>query len=273
MTLYESMNADIFCQNIQVVADEVKQAAVHASMVIAVHVCLLEDLNTLHNDAQTTLGTLELEVTIRNQRAEAYSHLAEKTFKKEKREGKKAAGVAALCALDAALFSGVPVAAAVFAAGASMYAAASAYQFDKAKDQLDRYNVLSTAEEEEAKMAQKALEIVRDSLIDTIGNFVRAIEQVAGFLRKLEGDTSNYARNASKMAANKATIVIYLNVLKSHSSRIQQACADYLQIMPAVEGRLGALSAIGASDPNHVQNWLALNFPDHNPTTISYLLH
>ncbi|MCO5553592.1 hypothetical protein L7F22_007117 [Adiantum nelumboides] len=268
MTLYDTMDAPSFCEHIEVVAREVKHRADSAHKVIDIHVRLLEDLNKLRMDAQTTLDMLEVEKQQREALSESYEEGGKQIAKAEKRKGVYMTGVAALYTLDAALYVGMPILSGLFAGGAALCTAYSGHKFVKAKDQLEEYKILSIAKSKEAEMASHAAEIIRDPLTTAVENFVEAVGKVAGFLTRLEGDVSNYATNAHTMAANKDTIVLYLNVIKSQSSKIQSACGEYLQIIPNVEGRLGALSGIGASHPNHVQQWLALKFPERDPATM-----
>ncbi|KAI5055679.1 hypothetical protein GOP47_0029200 [Adiantum capillus-veneris] len=268
MNMYDSMDAVIFCDHIAVVAREVKRYADHATKVIDVHVRLLEDLNKLDMDAKTTLEVLVVEETDRTRQAEAYEKKGKEIAEKEESMGAAMFGVAAVCTLEAVFFAGVPVMSSLFGGGAVLTGASSARKIQKAKDELERFRVLSIAEKEEAKMAYHAATTIRVTLIAAVGNFVQAVTKVAGFLQTLEGDVSNYAANANRMATNKDTMVIYLGSIKTQSRKIQDACGNYLKILPHVQGRLGALVQCKPSDPNHIQQWLALKFSNEDHAAI-----
>ncbi|KAI5055677.1 hypothetical protein GOP47_0029198 [Adiantum capillus-veneris] len=255
--MYDSIEPVIFCDHIAVVAREVKRYADHATKVIDVHVRLLEDLNKLDMDAKSTLDVLAVEERDRNWQAKAYEKKGEEIAKKkEERKEDAMVGAVVRSVMDAVLFAGVPV------------VAISAHKIQKEKDEVERFRALSTTEKEEADMARRAATTIRYTLIAAVGKFVQAVTEVVGLLQKLEGDVSNYAANANTMATNKDTMVIYLGSIKAQSNKNQDACGNYLKILPRIEGCLGALAQCKPSDPNHVQQWLALKFPDGNHATI-----
>ena len=100
-----------------------------------------------------------------------------------------------------------------------------------------------------------AAEVVRDTLVPAISQFVNCLQAITGFFEVTEGQLRTIQNKGKKTKDAQEPKSIHYKTMKTYSCKIMDGCTNFIKLLPSIRSDLNAIPT-NCGDQNYIDRWL-----------------